>query len=181
MSVCGNIDKPGTNLLVRNGFEINPGYATAQLYCDPDTFAKKLTVDLVHPAACSSSHGRLRRGVNRAFETGEPYPMKMYWAQGTNGYVCSSTAAPRVYKMLENVEFCVVADPYMTPLAVALADIFLPLKTTAGARLMRVWWTPAARHEGRFPSGTRPSPTRNSSSPWATSSIPSCSRSAGPT
>ncbi len=142
MSVCGNIDKPGTNLLVRNGFEINPGYATAQLYCDPDTFAKKLTVDLVHPGCVQFIGMADCDAVNRAFETGEPYPMKMYWAQGTNGYVCSSTAAPRVYKMLENVEFCVVADPYMTPLAVALADIFLPLKTTAERDSMRVWWTP---------------------------------------
>ena len=49
--------------------------------------------------------------VNRAFETGEPYPIKMAWIQGSNSIVCSSTAAPRVYKMLSSVEFCVVADP----------------------------------------------------------------------
>ncbi len=142
MSVCGNIDKPGTNILVRNGFEINPGYATAQLYCDPDTFAKKLTVDLVHPG-CTQFIGMADcDAVNRAFETGEPYPIKMFWSQGANGISCSATAAPRVHKMLEKVEFCVVADPYMTPTAVAYADIFLPLKTTAERDSMRVWWTP---------------------------------------
>ena len=80
--------------------------------------------------------------VNRAFETGEPYPIKMFWSQGSNGIACSATAAPRVHKMLQNVEFCVVADPYMTPTAVAYADIFLPLKTTAERDSMRVWWTP---------------------------------------
>ncbi len=142
MSVCGNIDKPGTNLLVRNGFEINPGYATAQLYCDPDTFAKKLTVDLVHPGCVQFIGMADCDAVNRAFETGEPYPIKMAWIQGSNSIVCSSTAAPRVYKMLSSVEFCVVADPYMTPSAVAFADIFLPLKTTAERDSMRVWWTP---------------------------------------
>ena len=113
MSVCGNIDKPGTNLLVRNGFEINPGYATAQLYCDPDTFAKKLTVDLVHPGCVQFIGMADCDAVNRAFETGEPYPIKMAWIQGSNSIVCSSTAAPRVYKMLSSVEFCVVADPYV--------------------------------------------------------------------
>ncbi|MBR2522801.1 MAG: hypothetical protein IKE61_06730, partial [Coriobacteriales bacterium] len=125
-----------------NGFEINPGYATAQLYCDPETFAKKLTVDIVHPG-CTHFIGMADcDAVNHAFETGEPYPLKMYWAQGTNGFVCSATAGPRVYKMLENIEFCVVADPYMTPTAVALADIFLPLKCTTERDSMRVWWTP---------------------------------------
>ena len=142
MSVCGNIDKPGTNILVRNGFEINPGYATAQLYCDPDTFAKKLTVDLVHPGCVQFIGMADCDAVNRAFETGEPYPIKMAWIQGSNSIVCSATAAPRVYKMLSSVEFCVVADPYMTPSAVAFADIFLPLKTTAERDSMRVWWTP---------------------------------------
>ena len=142
MSVCGNIDKPGTNILVRNGFEINPGYATAQLYCDPDTFAKKLTVDLVHPGCVQFIGMADCDAVNRAFETGKPYPIKMAWIQGSNSIVCSATAAPRVYKMLSSVEFCVVADPYMTPSAVAFADIFLPLKTTAERDSMRVWWTP---------------------------------------
>lgn len=142
MSVCGNIDRPGTNVLVRNGFEINPGYATAQLYCDEDTFAKKLTVDLVHPECVQFIGMADCDAVNRAFETGDPYPMKMFWSQGANGISCSATAADRTYQMLENVDFCVVADPYMTPTAVAFADIFLPLKTTAERDSMRVWWTP---------------------------------------
>ena len=50
-----NCTQPGTNLLVRNGFDINPGYATAQLYCPPETFAKKLTVDVVHPCLLYTS------------------------------------------------------------------------------------------------------------------------------
>lgn len=142
MSVCGNIDKPGTNVLVRNGFEINPGYATAQLYCPEETFAKKLTVDLVHPECIQFIGMADCDAVNQAFETGKPYPIKMFWSQGSNGIVCSATAANRTFNMLKDVEFCVVADPYMTPTAVAFADIFLPLKTTAERDSMRVWWTP---------------------------------------
>ncbi|NBI31753.1 molybdopterin-dependent oxidoreductase [Enterorhabdus sp. P55] len=142
MSITGNIDKPGTNLLVRNGFEINPGYATAQLYCPPETFAKKLTVDVTHPGYVHFIGMADCDAVNHAFETGEPYPMKMFWSQGANAITCTGNAAPRIYQMLENVEFCVVADPYLTPTAVAFADIFLPLKTTAERDSMRVWWTP---------------------------------------
>ncbi|MDR0500476.1 MAG: molybdopterin-dependent oxidoreductase [Coriobacteriales bacterium] len=148
MSVCGNIDKPGTNILVRNGFEINPGYATAQLYCPEETFAKKLTVDLVHPNCVQFIGMADCDAVNRAFESGRPYPIKMFWSQGSNGITCSATASGRVFKMLQNIEFCVVADPYLTPTAVAFADIFLPLKTTAERDSMRVWWTPLRAMKG---------------------------------
>ena len=127
---------------MRNGFEINPGYATAQLYCPPETFAKKLTVDVVHPGYVHFIGMADCDAVNQAFETGKPYPIKMFWSQGANCIACTANAAPRVYKMLENVEFCVVADPYLTPTAIAFADIFLPLKTTAERDSMRVWWTP---------------------------------------
>jgi anaerobic selenocysteine-containing dehydrogenase len=141
MAVCGNIDKPGTNVLVRNGFEINPGYATAQLYVNEDTWAKKLTIEtlglgkpFIGMADCDA--------MGIAMETGEPYPLKMAWVQGANGISCSSTAANRTYNNMSNFEFVVVADPYITPTAVACADLFLPLKTTAERDSMRVWWTP---------------------------------------
>ena len=62
--------------------------------------------------------------------------------KGTTENARYGNAAPRIYQMLENVEFCVVADPYLTPTAVAFADIFLPLKTTAERDSMRVWWQP---------------------------------------
>ncbi|MDR3052374.1 MAG: molybdopterin-dependent oxidoreductase, partial [Coriobacteriales bacterium] len=142
MSITGNIDRPGTNVIVRNGFDINPGYATAQLYCDEDVFAKKLTVNLVHPECVQFIGMADCDAVNRAFETGEPYKIKMFWSQGANGISCSATASNRVFNMLKDVEFCVVADPYMTPTAVAFADLFLPLKTTAERDSLRVWWTP---------------------------------------
>ena len=62
MSVCGNIDKPGTNLLVRNGFDINPGYATAQLYCDPRHLRQEAHGGRGAPRIRALHwHGRLRR------------------------------------------------------------------------------------------------------------------------
>jgi anaerobic selenocysteine-containing dehydrogenase len=148
MAVCGNIDKPGTNLLVRNGFEINPGYATSQLYCDEETWAKKLTIEtlglgkpFIGMADCDA--------MGIAMETGEPYPLnKMAWIQGSNGLSCSAAGGTRAYKNLMRFEFVVVADPYLTPTAVACADLFLPLKTTAERDSMRVWWTPLRAMKG---------------------------------
>ena len=148
MSVCGNIDKPGTNLLVRNGFEINPGYATAQLYCDPDTFAKKLTVDLVHPGCVQFIGMADCDAVNRAFETGEPYPIKMAWIPGFQQHrAARPRRRPRVHKMLSSVEFCVVADPYMTPVRRRLRRHLPALEDHRRARLHARVVDPAARHE----------------------------------
>ncbi|NTU89872.1 MAG: molybdopterin-dependent oxidoreductase, partial [Actinobacteria bacterium] len=142
MAVCGNIDKPGTNVLVRNGFDINPGYATSQLYCDPETFAKKLTIDKIHPGYIQFIGMADCDAMGMAMETGKPYPLKMAWIQGSNSIACSSNASNRAYNNLSGFEFVVVADPFMTPTAVAFADVFLPLKMTNERDSMRVWWTP---------------------------------------
>jgi anaerobic selenocysteine-containing dehydrogenase len=142
MALCGNIDKPGTHVLVRNGFDINPGYATAQLYVDEDTWAKKLTIEtlgkgqpfigMADADAC---------GI--AMESGKPYPLnKMMWIQGCNPITGAGNGANRVYDNIMRFEFVVCADPYMTPTAMACADLFLPLKMTNERDSMRVWWTP---------------------------------------
>ena len=35
MAICGNIDRPGGNILVRNSFEINAGYALSLIHISP--------------------------------------------------------------------------------------------------------------------------------------------------
>jgi len=50
--------------------------------------------------------------------------------------------APRVYEAMRSVEFNVVVDLFMTPTAVACADIVLPCAMTPERDSQRVWWTP---------------------------------------
>lgn len=65
-------------------------------------------------------------------ETGKPYPLKMGWFNSTNLITPTNTAVPdRWYRALKKLEFNVVQDTFMTPTAMALADIFLPLPTFA--------------------------------------------------
>lgn len=65
-------------------------------------------------------------------ETGKPYKLRMAWFNSTNLIAPTNTAAPeRWYRALKDLEFNVVQDCFMTPTAMALADIFLPLPTFA--------------------------------------------------
>ena len=148
MAICGNVDRPGTNLLVRNAFEINPGYATASMYADPDAAAKKCTYKTLQELQGKEPKAEPFIGMadcdamGYAMETGKPYPMKMLWIQGSNTYTCNGLDTARIYRNIMNFEFIVVADPYMTPTAAAFADILLPLKMSIERDSMRVWWQP---------------------------------------
>lgn len=65
-------------------------------------------------------------------ETGKPYRLRMGWFNSSNFIAPTNSAKPdRWYRALKELEFNVVQDTFMTPTAMALADIFLPLPTFA--------------------------------------------------
>ena len=43
MAICGNIEKPGTHVLVHNSFDINAGYSSGEDQLPEEWGAKKLT------------------------------------------------------------------------------------------------------------------------------------------
>lgn len=65
-------------------------------------------------------------------ETGKPYKLRMGWFNSTNLLTPTCSTQPdRWYRALQSLEFVVVQDTFMTPTAMALADVFLPLPTFA--------------------------------------------------
>jgi len=65
-------------------------------------------------------------------ESGKPYEIKMAWFNSTNLLAPTCSAQPkRWYEALKKMEFSVVQDCFMTPTAMALADLFLPLPSFA--------------------------------------------------
>ena len=48
-----------------------------------------------------------------------------------------------MYEAINKIPYCVVADPFMTPTAVAHADIVLPVAMSCERNAVRTWWTPA--------------------------------------
>lgn len=65
-------------------------------------------------------------------ETDKPYKLRMGWFNSSNFLAPTCSVQPkRWYEALKKLEFNVVQDCFMTPTAMALADVFLPLPTFA--------------------------------------------------
>ena len=87
MAICGNIEKPGTHVLVHNSFDINAGYSSVDLYADQQALERKFRkwmvgdqgLDFVGMSNCDAMASVLEAGEVPA--TGEAYPIKMLWAQ----------------------------------------------------------------------------------------------------
>lgn len=91
----------------RIGAKEYPGFATAMATTQPDA-----TLDTL--------------------ETGKPYPLKMAWFNSSNFLAPTCSAQPeRWYNALKKMEFNVVQDTFMTPTAMGLGDVFLPLPSFA--------------------------------------------------
>ncbi len=141
MGVTGNIDNPGGNLLIKCAFDIEKRYGLGDFKIPREEYAHKMVLssgiegsDIV---ACAASDPMVH-----AVETGEPYKPQIIWFQSANPLSCSGMDAPRIYEGLKNVPYCVVADPFMTPTAVACADIVLPVAFSCERNSVRTWWTP---------------------------------------
>ena len=142
MGVTGNIDNPGGNILVKCAFDIEKRYGLGDFKIPRENYANKLTtsagIEESDIVACASADSFIH-----ASEAGEPFKIQMLWIESGNPLACSSMDAPRAYEAMRNIPYIVVADPYMTPTAVACADIVLPVAMSCERNAVRTWWTPA--------------------------------------
>ena len=131
VAITGNFDVPGgVTLAVPSSFmaqwqadalESLGSELWDKRACDPEWAGFYWTFASAHPDS-----------LLRYAERGTPYPIKMCWFFGTNPIANTAFAEPdRWYKVLKELDFNVVQDVVMTPTAMALCDLFLPLKTTA--------------------------------------------------
>jgi len=141
MGVTGNIDNPGGNLLIKCAFDIEKRYGLGDFKIPRENYANKLVlsagIESSDIVACAASDTMLH-----AAETGEPFWPQMLWIQSANPLSCSGMDAPRMYEAINNIPFVVVADPFMTPTAVAHADLVLPVAMSCERNAVRTWWTP---------------------------------------
>ncbi|WP_165060836.1 molybdopterin-dependent oxidoreductase [Adlercreutzia sp. ZJ154] len=133
MALTGNFEKPGSMVSARPCFGVGetwmPGDGLFEKIPQPEWTVgpeKRMNQDypVLQVGGMKSSDMALK-----ALETGEPYPIKAWWSQ-TNNAVTNMGAEPqRLIPALKSTDFNVYVDLFMTPTAMAVADIFLPACT----------------------------------------------------
>lgn len=139
--ITGNMDVPGGML---NCFQ--PFDATLWLPPDPTDFMSQEMADkrlglekyplFRYGFALTSTESTIG-----AMLTGKPYPVKAAWLQTTNPIACTSMEPETsTFKALRGLDFVVDVDLFMTPTAVAFADIVLPAATYPERDGLRGLW-----------------------------------------
>ncbi len=126
-TITGNIDTPGGNVLPMPR-EVLPDVTHKHLLTEEDhdkrlgckQFPLLAGKDGWNPTAHSPT-------VWRAILTGEPYPVRAMYCQGSNPALSYANSIV-VTRALRSLDFLAVADFFMTPTA-KLADIVLPVAT----------------------------------------------------
>jgi len=142
MCLTGNIDVPGGNIIARDAFELNGNTAMSEKYLPEGVLEKKLINQAIAGAKVALCPQADSDRQLLALETGKPYPIRLVWIQSTNAISCAGMDAPRALEALKNVPYIVVADPYITPTASAVADLLLPVAMSPERNSVRAWWTP---------------------------------------
>ena len=142
MAITGNVDVPGGNILIRNAYNATNLPLTEPVI--PEEWRKKkLTMKYAFGDDCEefTTHAS-SDALLRAMEVGEPFPIRLLWIETSNAIANPGMDAARVYEAMKKVPFVVNADPFITPISVACADLLLPVSMSAERNSCRTWWTP---------------------------------------
>lgn len=142
--VTGNIDVPGGNAIARYAFGVSvyPFHAGAGPVKPPDTFYTKRSGVWKYPVLKNFRSWALSDTAIEQMFTGKPYPIKAAWMQTCNPIAGQSPEPKKLLEGLRKCDFVVVVDAFMTPTAVACADLVLPVCTFLERYGLRSWWTP---------------------------------------
>ncbi|MEI3230072.1 MAG: molybdopterin dinucleotide binding domain-containing protein [Gordonibacter pamelaeae] len=142
-ALTGNIDNPG-------GFVgINFGYVQSDIR---ENIAKSLP-NVREGRLGDDGNWGLMNAVGKgghaipeaildAAETGEPYPVKMLFMCSTTAFTNMAGQARRVYDVYKDMDHVVVCDLFMTPTAMAIGDLFIPMAMGCERNGVRGWYTP---------------------------------------
>ncbi len=128
MSVTGNLESPGGNTLRGSLFGLHHLLSWGLELLPEGQLEKKIGAGIfpLHDYGYPMPPGAY---LVEQLLSGEPYPLKAAWIQTTNTFACGAADSERVYQGFKKLDFVAVADLFMTPTAMAFADIVLPAAT----------------------------------------------------
>ncbi len=141
-AICGDIDVPGGMMIPRCAYDIPDSYGCGMWNLSDEMLGKMLGVETSPLHALGFDPTANGDTALNAIETGEPYPIRMIFIQSTNPIANMASDAPRVYKAMKSVWYNVAVEVFMTPTAIACADIVLPCGMSCERNSARVWWWP---------------------------------------
>ena len=124
--ITGNVDIPGSNIFPVEMIAYSGGWGSELI--SPEQKAKRIGL-AEYPLLNLGFQAAQADEVLKTMETGSPYEIHGVWLQTNNAIACMGADPRRVLKALLKMDFNVVVDLFMTPTAMAAADVVLPACT----------------------------------------------------
>jgi anaerobic selenocysteine-containing dehydrogenase len=150
--ITGNVENPGGQVVAKPAFGVTSypmGQEAIEAMYGPmmpkEQQAKRIGVDEF--PIVRDLHWRAQPdAVIDQMLSGKPYAVKSAVIAGSN-FVVAAQDPKRWREAFEGMDFNVVVDLFMTPTAMAVADVLLPSSSFAERDGVRAWWSPlTAQH-----------------------------------
>lgn len=127
-AITGNLDAPGGMALYVPPFGLTRHVDWGADLVSEDFIRERRPGAKKYPIVSNGYSHAHPDATLEIMEADDPsYQIKALWCQSSNPIACMSADPLRAYKVLENLEFACVVDAFMTPTAMAFADVFLPI------------------------------------------------------
>lgn len=124
--ITGNVDIPGSNIFPVEMIAYSGGWGGELI--SEEQKAKRIGLD-TYPLLKLGFQVAQTDELLKTMETDRPYKIHGVWLQTNNAIACMGAEPKRVLNALLRTDFNVVVDLFMTPTAMACADVVLPAAT----------------------------------------------------
>jgi anaerobic selenocysteine-containing dehydrogenase len=126
-AITGNIERPGTMVVMPEFLKYITGWGRDLLPFEKED--KRIGADDLVVYKLGLHVASINKMIDHLIEQPADYPVKASWLQTVNLIACGSVDNIRTIEAFSNLEFNVVVDLFMTPMAMAFCDLFLPVTT----------------------------------------------------
>lgn len=126
-ALTGNLERPGSNIVGPELLKYITGWGRDLLSYDAEE--KRIGTDELILYKVGLQVASVNKMIDHMIEQPEDYPIKASWLQTINQITCGGVDNVRTKEAFSKLEFNVIVDLFMTPMAMAFGDLFLPVTT----------------------------------------------------